>query len=426
MEFLNDEYEQRGTDFGEFCSYVKDMAERTERIDLNTDELIVLHLSDNEELRQLCEEKAPGSLKDKVLVRVLSKRTLEENNERSKAFPLGCVAASLFTEEQWRETKVTNLLLFKIGDEKILVSSLAENTLFQRAGLAGKAMKFADLQRNVLLAHSLMAGNRLSGEKGQKITLIVRSNDVGQKKVFAVLAPSYNYLPQICVIPMAEGFLNGSSSMGKGVVSSWHIGHDRTAIVIEFPDEAEELSNYYSLKDKMIPGVFIETSDIGMSSLRFAGTWRKEGNNEFVISSEYTRKHQGNFSSEEFFEKGKTAVFSEIRALPETLSKLMTREISVTELPDAIKALVEKTAPFSKKQKEALISSLCTEISATRSYTYYDVADIALTLPDRVEGLDKESTAFDEFRKRCARYPYTLLDISSKKKEKEDESLFLV
>ncbi|MGN0240896.1 MAG: hypothetical protein ACI4CS_04340, partial [Candidatus Weimeria sp.] len=364
----------------------------------------------------------------------------------------------LITEDEASKMKASGeRLIIKIGDKKFTISEMAVATLLQRAGCSGRAFLKPDFQRNVFLAHSVLGnGNtRYSGERPQKISVVSRkvSDEKGHeyRKVFAFLGKYYSYIPQTVLITLTEE-LSKDGSLGEGSCKEWCINHEHTTLLLEFPEAADEIQDAYHLPEKMIPGLYLTTSDVGESSVTVCGTLRAEKSRYFAITDEVRKKHTAGLSPEAVVNEAKDKIFANVRVLPELLAELMGKalldytsiDLSTTEgreknleaVSGAYKKVVAQTAgkAFSGKTAKSLLDCLCSEIDPSRLYSAYDVAMSFLTLPDRVEGIKTDSDSFLLFQKLCSRAPFMVKDlkkttspaVSTPAAEEDEGDIFLV
>lgn len=452
MLSLSDEFEIKGNSFDGFKTAVKEMAQGTSCRLVESDKVIFYHYIEGPKtLKKILSVKPDALDGGKRPFYVFDRTSLEENNEENHEFRVGLIAEDVFSDAQWdKDIENGEKLVVKIGNDKFTISELAMNTLFQRAGLSGKSLVTPDLQRNIFLAHSFLANDRLSGQKPQKINVIYREEDGENgrkyKKIFAFLGRYYAYIPQTFLITLAEELMK-DGALGTGEVYSWGVDQQRSYILIEFPQAAEDIQDAYKLPDKMIPGLYLATSDTGENSIVCRGTLRHEKSSLYIVTEEVKRKHLGDVNAEEITDKAKETIFANVRILPEVLSRLIgqsVKDYSKTDLSTpagqeenraAVSALIKrvwkKTADvFSKKTSTALLEAMTDEIDPSRRYSYYDVAVAFMDLPERVEGISRKSSAFVEFQRRCAKAPFLVEKAVSSPAttpaDDEDEDIFLV
>lgn len=425
--FLLDGYEANGNNYDEFKEKVAAAAAHTSAklVDFDTNNVVFLHkIKDDTTIKKIQSEHGAN----KTPYFVLNRTSLEENDEMGKAFPVGLVPTDELDPHLVAEMSSTTELVMKVDGQKYFVSEIAMNTLLQRAKLFGNALASADLQRNVLLVHSFIAPSRMSGHKSGQMQLIIRtaedSNGKVSRKIFAALSKGYAFIPQTTLIPIADGLMK-ADDMGEPSVLGWSINHARTFIYIEFPEAAEEMKEAYHLPDKYIPGVVLSTSDVGENSFTVRGCYRRDGHDSYVVTEEVSRQHRGDFVVEDFLARVDEEIFKQVRALPKVLEELLGRpvmdydtvDLSTKGGQEANRSAMAKTlkdaskhlkGSLAKPVREAITRCLEDEINGCRRYTLYDVATIFMDLPDRVEGISKDTTNFADFRRKCGNIPFVL------------------
>lgn len=446
--FLLDGYEANGNNYDEFKEKVADDAAHTSAklVDFDSNNVVFLHkIKDDTTIKKIQSEHGAN----KTPYFVLNRTSLEENDEMGKAFPVGLVPTDELDPHLVAEMSSTTELVMKVDGQKYFVSEMALNTMLQRAKLFGNALQNADLQRNVLMVHSLISPSRRSGHKSGQMKLIIRtaedSNGKVSRKIFAALSKGYAFIPQTTLIPIADGLMGlmKADNMGEPSVLGWSINHQRTYIYIEFPEVADEMQTVYHLPDKYVPGVMLSTSDVGENSFTVRGCYRRDGHDSYVVTEEVSRQHRGDFVVEDFLVCVDEEIFKQVRALPKVLEELLgrpvmdydavdlstksgqdaNREAMAKALKDASKHLKGSLA---KPVREAITRCLEDEINGTRRYTLYDVASIFMDLPDRVEGISKDTTNFADFRKKCGNIPFVLAKTSSAPENDDGDNVFLV
>lgn len=444
MTKLNDMYEISGSDFEGFKDAVTETGSMTKSLEVNSDKITLLHKVTSKKQKDAIAEKYGDKYSPYY---IFTRESLEENNEEGKSFAAGLITNDTFPEELTRQMENTTLLAAKIGDEKYLISEHAMSTLCQRAKVSGFAFGSADLQRNAFLAHSLLSPDRKSGSKPQKINIIFREEEAdGRKvrKIFAFLGRYYKFVPQTILISFAEEIMKGGD-LGEPVVREWKINHERTYIYLEFPDAADEIQEAYKLPVKIIPGVILATSDIGENSIVARGVARQDKSDAYVITDEVSRKHSGDIDTDKVIEDVNNVIFANVRKLPEVLAELISRELmdyssvdmtdekvqedNRAKVADAIKlAMKSVNGTLSARCRKQVEELLLEEINPARRYTWYDIAAMFLELPERIEGINKEGTAFLEFRRKAAKTPFFIkkqLEKAAKDEEQEEEIVLI-
>ena len=255
----------------------------------------------------------------------------------------------------------------------------------------------------------------------RKCTFIVR--EIAKvKKLVAILSAKYKALPQSALCEIIDA-LRGVSDFGEMKVYRWAITNWTSNIYIEFPEKAAEIRDYYSLPDDFIPGLWLMTSDTGESSVQIYPTWRRGSSISFVEKASVRRVHSGKVELSDIIDKVVKKAFSEYSRMPEALCSLMRQNITddawdvstikgarqnQKAVENAIKNAFREldiTKAIGKGYEKSLKEQLCAEISGKIRYTAYDIATMIMSLPERLEGVNKET--LHKLESAVAYAPYT-------------------
>lgn len=412
-----------GRDLNDFKKEVDNLVNSTKSITSNNETITLLS-------RCRCKEAPEGSNLYYVLSRIYLDKYL--NGDGLK---LGAIANNVFSDELFEEMDATTGLCAIIENEKFLIGSNALATLTMRAGVGGEVT----VARNNVIRDTHFADALTSIADATKF--IYREDEDGNKKIFACMSKGYNEIP-MSILYHAIDKVADEDIMGKMEVNHWEISHNFTDIYVEFPEAAQDFMDTYKLSEKIIPGLFLCTSDTGASSVIVRGTYRYK--NRCVITDEVARKHSGTITAEELLDMINNQVFTKFRLLPEKLADLIGQtvvdyskvdlsstagqEANRTSVAALIKTLVNSDLKELKGQKRRaeLIECMVSEINPTIPYTMYDIAMMFMWLPDRLNGLDKATMA--NVAKACAKVPFEIENRAKKlsSKPEEDEILYLV
>ena len=373
---------------------------------------------------------------EKTTVYVLSDSYVSGFNERGEALHVANAADYKIGKKLLKEAKDTTGLLAVIDGEFYVVGSSALATFSQRTGVSGETT----LTRNGIIRDLHFAdGLFINNEKTSIVYREAPTKD-GEtvRKIFAFLGKRYIPIEQSALAEILNKF-DDEKLLGKTELRNYRIGHDFTDIYIDFPEAAKDIKDTYHLSDDIVPGMFLCTSDTGMSSVICRGTYRI-GNSYFTMN-EVAKKHTASNTVEEFVKACDKEIFPDYRKLPEALASLMGEELinyAKTDLSTkegkeenkaryiaVIKALSGKLFPpaiIPAKVKSALIEAVAAEMNPEVHYSLYDVAVTFMGLTDRTEGLLRAQ--LEVMRKASAKAPYVLQDkkfLSSVKTEKEEE-----
>lgn len=369
----------------------------------------------------------------KVPFFVLSKETLEKVQMTGGKIQCGYVLDEKLPSEALKEESFNgNGLMVKFNGRFVPFSDLTFGGFLQKAGLDG-----AGVYGDSLIRNELMIDNIYQSQKNKAFQFVWRETedpDTGKKdmKIFGVMSSAYSYIPQTTICDVYDRLAVGED-FNHPVAKQWSIDHSITRIYSEYPDEAE---------DGLIPGVELRTSDIGTSSFMVYATMRQEKSNRYVIIASVSRIHKGSNDTEELLKKVNEEIFPELRVYPTLFKELDTPIVPPLVTNEDKKEQVEKLkgiynkvfksmkSGLSKKRKKELKKALIAEINPDREYTWRDIAEQLISVPDRVIGLDDTTSVFQAFRKDMGRAPFLLKDIKDKvvpftTKENDEEEVIL-
>lgn len=373
---------------------------------------------------------------------------------------LGIITEKYISTELANETikNVGFLLSYYVnGKQRIsYMSDQAFSMLLQRVRLGGEALR----DRHVLPTVGETCGNisfyglctmvEQLQKTNQPITLVERKeknkeNGKAERKCFAALSGKYQPVPMTTLTNVIKNMMEGKEGLGEAVVRSWYLDQNVAEIHLEFPEVAKELSATYKLKDTMIPGVVLRTSDTGAASIGGYGTWRLPDRryamrsaidlDAMVVSEEFHRRHIGDVTEEMVIQECDKEIFAQIRNLPEALAGKFGRvigngDVSTEEgrrknLEDVkasirqafmdlklTKQVSEKGSRIGDKRSKAILEALLEEIDPGIVYTQYDLAVMIMNIPGRTEGLSREM----KFRlaKACGQAPFIKIGVPKK------------
>jgi len=418
--FLKDDFCISGTDITDFRNTVTEVANKTTAEKISTSELKVLSYKgtspDQEYLSFYTMDAGHPWRDDEAGCLTQGKLKAEKILCKGKFQPVidemsSGVKTMLMKDDS--NTGKSNIAYF--------ISSGAFDTMGSRAGLRGDALFDHCLERNILLSKCF--GKAI----GDNATLIVREI-MGCRKIMAMFSEKYSYVPQTCLIDILDQLSLGP--LGDYSCNKWYISHDVTQIWIEFPKKSKEMQQVYGLKDELIFGLYLATSDNGSSSLKAIGTWRINNSVSYDtrgIGDESdgvrgSRKHICEVDTQAFCDKADKEIFSKMTKLPEALCNLMLYDVTDPSwtlqtgdeqknnraaIVAAIKSCfgqIGMVAAIGKSSEKMLLELVCQEINPTLHYTGYDVATLIMSLAGRVDGLSK--TAETQLAFAIAKAPY--------------------
>ena len=444
--FLLDSWNAHGKDLDEFRGMCQDIADATHYRKASTAEFaLILRGYENEKEFKFCKW-------DTYAI-----KELEKNGVGAADFKDFPVKKKHMDDVLFRETMNGAGFLISENRHTYYVSENALSSLFSRANMAGDSAFINSNARNYFLAECLWRAGigirsngkhdykKLSNPDDQNCTLVTREvNVIGDdgeeknlRKIFFVPTEKYAPVPLTVLADVAEEICD-DDILGRPEVRYWYFNHGIAEICIVFPEKAEEIKTVYKLKDDILPGVLLRTSDTGeccvdIKSIAFVG----KHSHRYVALETYKRKHSGEMDIEEVIENADHLLLRNIKKLPELLADLIGRYVYEGDTSDANwasknKAAVEKAIKkvfkyirlvpvLGKKREKSLKEQLFAEINPEVPYTEYDIAIMVMTISDRVEGLSQ--TKRDELANACATAPFAF---ERKKEEDDTDEIVLV
>lgn len=288
----------------------------------------------------------------------------------------------LLTEDLLKESKMLMVLDYAGDRHTHVVSPLAYSTLLKRVSIAGRAFYRPSISRTMNLFRTLQWGQ--GGGSSQLLTLIIRGNHNGSI-VLAAHAKTYTYIPQLVLKDVYEEI---KENLGNPECEKWYVSHEVSVCYINFPEVAKEMAEMYDLPDNVVPGICIQTSDSGDSSLSVGGYWSING--KIVGGKSFRENHRGSVDIPNLALQAGRSVFAEFNKVPERLCELLT--IDVPRPADTLKDVFKQigtTEIIGKHRSMELYDALCAEFVKGRNYTAYDIAISVATLADRCENVSR-------------------------------------
>jgi hypothetical protein len=205
------------------------------------------------------------------------------------------------------------------------------------------------------------------------------------RKVFAMHSEKYTRVPQITLLQIIEQI---EDNLGTPVCRYWEVNHNRSLAQLDFPEKAKDFAKVYGISDHIIPGLRLETSDVGESSVCAVGTWRIGNGNG--CSDVYTRKHVGKIDPEYILGYISQQIFKRYEYIPKRLGELLLTDISdpVACLSSVLNQMKSKDKEkLGKRRLREITNLLCQQFNPLLKYTAYDLAKTILALPDTLKGL---------------------------------------
>lgn len=412
MEFLNDLWEVKGNRLEDFYDELKTLEKQTKAIPVNMDNYHFFSVSESEE----------GFLGIHLKEDTLWKKTKNSLTLRKREVAMSDFAKVGYSDEVIHQAFDSGLFLSysskikKVSARKekemiekgmfIPVSEKAMSTISSRINVRGNGFFNERLLRDMMIAKKF--------NKPVPTRLVVRTDmHTGLEKVFAVMSDKYTVIKQSIIKKIIDEITKAAKmDFGETKCYCWNIDHSITRLYLEFPDFAEEFKETYleESEDEIIPGIFIETSDIGDCSFRMKGYYRLACNNTIIyMEEEYSRIHTGEISEEEILKAAKEVIFPKFGYYLDCMLNLMKIDITNDHMDDKAKVKAMKKAyrkvskdmglvkAIGKTREKQVMDMLISSINPDINYTGYDVAMSFLSVPEYVD-LDNKST-IEAYRK---------------------------
>ncbi len=384
---LLDGWVATGKDYEEFKNLLTELADCTNFVRVNPVEISVLSLiSVNEEKARFYELEPCNT-------------GMPQETPRIRSLPIQKVLEKGNYEQLLSET-FTNVkaLFFSDGNVFFPAEKVITKSLFQ-FGAGGSKMGTPSYERDLYIS-SLF-------RDAKKSTFVIREI-AGVKKLVSILSSKYKALPQSALCEIVEA-LQYVDDFGKMETHKWIMSNWTSEIYIEFPEKAEEIREYYGLKDEFVPGLWFKTSDTGDSSVKIYPTWRRKNSTIFDESTAVKRIHSGTVKLSDIISNVIEQAFKEYSRMPEAMANLMAQSITdpsldFTKTRDVIKnkECIERVIrnafkelkivkAIGKGYEMKLREQLCAEFSGSIRYTAYDIATAIMSLPERLEGVNPET-----------------------------------
>ena len=203
------------------------------------------------------------------------------------------------------------------GGKAIFVSENFINDLLSRYGLNGDGCRTASARRDALL-------QELMGKAPAEVTVVLRNDEEGNySKAFACRSARYAVVPQTIL----TDFIDNITGMGEKHCVYWDMTNFMTTVLVDFPDIAKDYSQTLALKEEVVPGVILNTSDTGHSSVSIKAMFRVGSRAYLPVGDNVRRKHYGRVCKNALTEKVRDEIFKGYRQFPERLVELMDIEV---------------------------------------------------------------------------------------------------
>lgn len=258
--------------------------------------------------------------------------------------------------------------VIKIGSQMMAASEKCMASIYTKLGVTGDSLQlygFSSQQDDKFLAkrtsYILRRDNFIKAlmEEGVAGKLLYRKNDDGDMRAMHMFSPKGEHIKQSNIIELIDYI---SSQMGSVPDINYTVEDDLTCVWVNFPDNADDFSDDKGTSQKIIPGVYIETSDTGECALTLRGTESIKG--VYVYSGVVRRVHKGTFKLDEFKKNFDNHIFPEYLKYPQRMLALAA--VDIDDVDAYIDALYEQSSlgqVLGRQKKEikiALLNSLGT------------------------------------------------------------------
>lgn len=422
MNYLNDDWFVTGTDIEEFKKELKNITTKTVYFKTQMDKILFFNITDYGDYyiiplhhnRLWKNTKAAMSLKKYPITKDIFLDQGYDEETVHEAFENG-----LFINVEGRKFNSSNIKRLAEHGNCYPVSQKAMNSILARLNKKGGSFLTEDILRDLTIAKKF--------NKPVDVLLTVRT-EKDKSKVFAIMSDKY--------LPIAQTKINEildiiqkefKDDFGDYTCLKWSIDHSLTRLYIEFPKAGKDFAETYEYPDKIIPGIMIETSDIGDCALRIRSYCRfEETDNVFYADDEVFQLHTTKLDMKDIEDQIKKTIYAKMNYYPQHLAELMTIDITTNEMsPKEIKQVMTKmyrrvskeiglVKAISKAKEKVIMDQLIDSINPELSYTAYDVATTFLCLANYIDTKDK--TLIDTIAKTVPE----VMKINFREEEEED------
>lgn len=262
---LNDNYEAMGNDLQEAMAVFKDFKDSTnvERVPMK--KMTLMHvIRENGDVKQLMPLMSGRPYKRNT--KSVSVRAVQYNRNQ-------------FLDDGWDGDIISEAeksgMFVKIGRKIYPVSKMAYTSLANRAGITGPAASKDSLSRDMLIAENFDSYDKIS---------LVKRTDGSKEKVFAFMSGDYGYIRQDIITEIIQKLLIDYYGLGKPECKGWIATQSTSQVFIDFPEKKTNTVTKAGKTIEFIPGIMMETSDVGDSSFRIISYSRING---YIAYSKY-------------------------------------------------------------------------------------------------------------------------------------------
>lgn len=311
---------------------------------------------------------------------------------KMSTFPRSAFEAKGITGELFEEfcNQGFGILIEEPGRNRLLFPS--EWVDLAQLDIGGKFFTTQSSSRNISFAEAW-------SRKKEPITLVCRTEET-TTKVFAIRSGKYAPIDSQNIFNVLDCF--DKTTVGEAEVVKWEINNSITRLYVKFPEKAREIASMYKTMNDFVPGLIIETSDIGDCAFRIIGCWYLK--NSVFYSNDVSRRHSGDVDIAKILEDVKKSIFEQYTEVPEKMVSLLSTDLEDFSLTKAqqkkryekfckdISAYIDLSGAVGKKVEMSMREQIVDEFIPDQPYTAYDVVLAFLQLPERIEGQVPQSS----------------------------------
>ena len=415
--FLKDNWEVTGTDAEALRETIDFISDNTEVRRVNMDDVYFLSISEGPDGRRIGVPLHSDQIFKKTEASLSLKQypistSLYEKNYEPEIVNEGFING-LWMEAFEKRPSVKVIKEFATNGRYVPVSAKAMNTISSRINYAGAGFFSERLIRDIAISKKF--------NKPIPVNIVLRSDEKKSYKVFAVMSQKYAFMSQEKIFDMIEIIKDSAKKdLGEAVCNFWKVSHSITQVFMEFPDASKEISKTYELPENIIPGIMIETSDIGDCALRVKGYYRiEDANTIFYMEEEFSQIHSGEIDMHDMLSKVRNEIFPKYLEYPKHFADLMMIDLTTDEMSDRVKTKtmtsiyrsVSKKCgivkAIGKKREKALVDSMIECLNPAINYTAYDVVmDFFVTFGQNESNNRSLSEAFAKITPEIMKYDF--------------------
>lgn len=415
--FLKDSWEVTGTETEALKETIDFISNNTEVKRVNMDDIYFLSISEGSDGRRIGVPLHSDQIFKKTKTSLCLKQypisaSLYEKRYESEILNEG-FANGLWMEAFAKRPSAKKIEELITDGGYVPVSAKAMNTISSRVNYAGAGFFSERLIRDMAISKKF--------NKPIPVNIVVRSDEKKSSKVFAVMSQKYAFMNQKKIFDMIEIIKDSAKKdLGDAVCNFWRVSHSITQVFMEFPDASKEISKTYELPENIIPGIMIETSDIGDCALRVKGYYRiEDANTIFYMEEEFSQIHSGEIDMPDMLSKVRNEIFPKYLEYPKHFADLMMIDLTTDEMSDRVKTKtmtsiyrsVSKKCgivkAIGKKREKALVDSMIECLNPAINYTAYDVVmDFFVTFGQNESNNRSLSEAFAKITPEIMKYDF--------------------